>query len=397
MKKSFIYVVAAIVIGSLLFVLEWQKPDETNWNESYSQNDKIPFGNYVLYDLLEDIFPEASVVKVKKDLPGLYREILEPSNFIFISDQFNVFPSHFENLLTLVGEGSDVFVASHYFPDEIAERFGLETQANVVSVDKHGTPGNNFLRVLYGEKMSKVYNYKPGMLPFYFSKYGEGGEVIAVNHDNHPVVVRFPEGDGHVILCCVPKAFTNFNILYKDNHEFISRIFSFMPIRQVVWDEYYKPGNLAASSPIRVILNNRSLKMAYFTLLAAMVLYLFSELKRRQRVIPVVPPPTNSSIEFAETLGHLYFYYKNHKNLAEKRILYFMDKVKNMFHIPLKEKEDGVRDKLIRKQVAPKTLIDKLFAHISKVKGSDKVVENDLVILNSLIEEFEEEVKENIK
>ena len=51
------------LVGFLTY-LEAIEPEPLNWNPSYSSNDRIPLGTYVLYDNLKDIFPET--VRVDK-------------------------------------------------------------------------------------------------------------------------------------------------------------------------------------------------------------------------------------------------------------------------------------------------------------------------------------------
>lgn len=50
----------------------------------------------------------------------------------------------------------------------------------------------------------------------------------------------------------------------------------------------------------------------------ALTFYTVFESKRRQKFIPIIPPLHNSSLDFTETVGLLYFNKSDHSNLAEK-------------------------------------------------------------------------------
>lgn len=49
-------------------------------------------------------------------------------------------------------------------------------------------------------------------------------------------------------------------------------------------------------------------------------LLIVSYLKRKQRIIPVIRPLENSSIDFARTVGGLYYEYKDYYDLITKKI-----------------------------------------------------------------------------
>ena len=50
---------------TLLVLMEALKPSPVNWNPSYSQVDKIPFGSYIFYNelkqKLEEIYPDSNI------------------------------------------------------------------------------------------------------------------------------------------------------------------------------------------------------------------------------------------------------------------------------------------------------------------------------------------------
>ncbi len=51
-----IYVAILLLIFAILGVVEYNTPLPVNWEESFSKIDKIPYGEYAVYDILQDIF-----------------------------------------------------------------------------------------------------------------------------------------------------------------------------------------------------------------------------------------------------------------------------------------------------------------------------------------------------
>jgi len=49
-------------------------PEPTDWNPSYSKNDKIPFGSYILFDLMEDIFLDRKIETTNLPFYNITRE-----------------------------------------------------------------------------------------------------------------------------------------------------------------------------------------------------------------------------------------------------------------------------------------------------------------------------------
>ena len=62
MRDLKIYVAIASVILAVYFLAMYNKPKPVDWTESFSRKDKIPFGTFVLYERLGDIFPGSKII-----------------------------------------------------------------------------------------------------------------------------------------------------------------------------------------------------------------------------------------------------------------------------------------------------------------------------------------------
>ena len=85
-------------------------------------------------------------------------------------------------------------------------------------------------------------------------------------------------------------------------------------------------------SIFRYIFTQPALTWAYYLVLIGLLFYALFAGKRTQRVIPVVEPPRNTSLEFAQTVGRLYFQQGDHDNLARKKIQYFLAGLRERYH-----------------------------------------------------------------
>ncbi len=110
-------------------VVEWLTPKPINWTPTYSQEDKNPFGGFILYDLLPDIFPGKSIHTLSKNLyeMDLSTELAD-GNYIFVADEFNVGEEDIDILLKLAGKGNSIFIASHSFPQYLKDTLLFETE-----------------------------------------------------------------------------------------------------------------------------------------------------------------------------------------------------------------------------------------------------------------------------
>ena len=60
MKSNRKFIIILAVVFAAMVVLELMRTKPIDWRQSYSQYDKIPFGNAILHRLLPQIFPEAA-------------------------------------------------------------------------------------------------------------------------------------------------------------------------------------------------------------------------------------------------------------------------------------------------------------------------------------------------
>ncbi|MEJ7677787.1 MAG: hypothetical protein WKG06_07955 [Segetibacter sp.] len=65
--------------------------------------------------------------------------------------------------------------------------------------------------------------------------------------------------------------------------------------------------------------------------LAGLLLYVLFEMKRRQRIIPVITPLKNSTLDFVKTVASVYYNEKDNNGIADKKVNYFLEFVRSRF------------------------------------------------------------------
>jgi len=115
-------------------------------------------------------------------------------------------------------------------------------------------------------------------------------------------------------------------------------------------------------------------------------MFIVFEAKRKQRPIPVIPPLTNISLEFAGTISNLYYQRGDHKNIIEKRIHFFFDYVRT--HYYLHGSEHDFIERLSKKAVKPIDQVQSLIREIQFCQQAQSISADELSELNKKIEAF---------
>lgn len=84
------------------------------------------------------------------------------------------------------------------------------------------------------------------------------------------------------------------------------------------------------------------LRRAWFISLIGLIVYLIFGAKRKQRIIPEVKSVSNTSIQFTSTVANLYLNNGTHKDILEKKILFFYDYVRNNLQVSIDQSDETI-------------------------------------------------------
>jgi hypothetical protein len=146
---------------------------------------------------------------------------------------------------------------------------------------------------------------------------------------------------------------------------------------------------MEVATPLRFILTNEPLRWAYYISIITLLLFMLFEAKRKQRIIPIIKPLTNTTLEFIATIGNLYYQRGDHKNIAEKKIQFFFDQVRAHYLMNVQQRDEGFVAVLAKKSGTPEKTVRDLISIINHVLTKEKITAGELTDLNRSIEKFQ--------
>jgi len=412
LRANLPYIIFLLLVVGMVFI-EMSKPKKVNWKPTFSKSDKIPYGNYVLYNQLNDLFPDQETKVVQQPIYNQLNDWEagdETVTYLFLNDRFAIESFDSEQLMDFVESGNtafiiaqDIFLGGNSYSDINADTFKLATEFRgkdwfvdeeeklpKIWLEGQGDfEGINFVNCdLYAPDGYRLKKRSGGNIFTNFdSTYVQ---ILGANKEGRPNFLKFPYGKGHFYFNSAPYAFTNYNILSEEGNmdKYVSLALLHLPQQTVWWDEYYKVGRGESQTPLRYILSNQPLKwLLYMTVLTIPLLLIF-EGRRRQRVIPIVEPPKNTTLEFVETLSALYLSKNDHKNLADKKINYFFEFIRNRLHFASIQYDDEFYRLLSDKSGASFEDTQRLFTIIRNIQMKESVSEDSLILLNKRVDDF---------
>lgn len=382
-----LFILISVVLAAFI-LLQVTGPQPINWKPSYSKTHKYPFGGYILREMLPDLFPGRIIRQVDKPAYEFLEDFQgENVNYIIIDDVFETDQYEAAHLMDFVEEGNNVFIAANSFTGSFADTFRLETNTEML----FGLLDYNDVNLATGiDSLDKVYSIKKGVKHHSFTNYPRSydTEEIGFADNAYPNFVRVGHGKGNFYLHSGPMLFTNYNMLWADNYKYVETALSFLPQRDVYWDEYYKPTRSKTGSPFKYILEARGLRWAWLIALPALFLFIFFEGKRRQRIIPVITPPRNDSLEFTETIGRLYYEHGDHLDIARKKVRYLLEYIRTRFYMETKVQDEKFLKRLAQKSGVPEAEVVVLFNYIAQMDKMQGLSEASLLQLNLMIDDF---------
>lgn len=396
-SKIIIGIFVLVVLG--IIITEVTKPKPINWKSSYTAQDKIPFGGYVLYNELEQLFPNSDVTKIEESLFYVMeeRDTALTTNYLLVNDYVDLDDQELNRLLDYSAQGNTVFIAASDIDYTLKDTLNIQ-------LDYDFTVAEDTVTITLS-------NNKLERSPYYYSRGVSKTHFIAVDTLNTTVlgflsyerkntltnaveeVVKMPNfirtkfGKGAFIINTTPQAFSNYYLL-KNNKNYASAALSYLDDKDLYYDNYKKSGRVVINSPMRFVLNQEALKWAYYLVILGILIFVLFRAKREQRIIPVVTPLENSSVEFARTVGSLYFQNKDYGNLIAKKIQYFLAHLRQRYFLDTANLNEKTITLLAAKSGKPLEESKKLIDFIVHLKNKKVHSEADLIALNKKITTF---------
>ena len=379
----------ATVIAFVLF--EYYRPKPIDWSPSYQNNDRIPFGTQAVFELLPSLMRQKSVESIRMPAYNLLTEnkLSQKSNYIAVCQSFNAGALDTRELLRYVAKGNTVFLSAYEFSDTLSRALGFKAAVKD-PFKADSTLRSNF--VLPALMHGGGYNFRhdDGRNFLVVKKPKSGITVLARNGRNEAIFIKIPHRKGVFYIHNLPLAFTNYYLLQPASADYMAKSFSFLPAQPTYWDEYQKQGRFGEDeqSVLRYIHTQPALNWAYYIVLCGLIAYALFAAKRTQRIIPVVAPPKNTSLDFVKTVGRLYFQQGNHDNVTRKKIRYFLANIRERYGLDTSVLDADFTHTLTHKSGAPGDVVERLVLMLNQAHRAAYLTEADLRTINSAIETF---------
>jgi len=131
-----------------------------------------------------------------------------------------------------------------------------------------------------------------------------------------------------------------------------------------------------------------NLQWAYYICLFSLVLFIIYDIKRRQRIIPIIEPLQNSTLDFVNVVGQVYYEKRDNANIAAKKILYLLASLRDKYQLKTNKLDSEFVEALAQKTSIDATFARELVNHINYLGVQKRVADSELITLNQLIEKF---------
>ena len=390
MRTSKIFIIVFAVLFILYIVVQLNKPREFDWTPSLSSTDKNPFGTFVLHEQLKQLFPSADIQSHRVPIYNVLHDVYaDNSAYILLTARFTPGAADLSAMLDYVSAGNTVLISAVDADKKLLDTLGLSFQPFAGFMEKDSTTINFVNPALH---TVRDYGFRRQTIDGYFNKINKKDSIIVLGtrSDTLPNFVKVLYGDGFFLVHAAPICFSNYFMLYRNNQEYTAKALSYIPknVKTLHWDEYYKLGREGASTPLHFFLNNDFLKWALWLSVTAALLYVLFQAKRKQRIIPVIEPVRNTTLEFVQTVSSVYFGQKDNNSIAHKKILFWQEYIRQRYYLIATVMDANFVQQLARKSGVSKELIETILQHIQRAEAQPKITDGLLMELTGSIDEF---------
>lgn len=395
--------IIAIIIVALVIVIvaltNIGKSRIIDWEESFNEKSNKPYGVSVLYKELPKLYKDNKVRTVYytpstylyANSEDGYGEHVAEGTFMIIGNSDYLDYSDIEELMIFASNGNTVFISDFYPPEVLSDTLNLDV--DYLLNKKDSISRYRFKNNLLTNRKT-IIDKSDG--DFFFRDVDNPNiEVLgyASENDERPNFIKMMHGDGAFYFHLNPKVFTNYHILKNEHYKHVEGVLSYLPNENLYFDSYSKIynsyyGDAEKESNYDWFLDQQAFKWAwYLAILFALIFAVFNA-KRRQRIIKIIKPLENTSLGFVKTISNLYFETKDYKNLIDKKITYFLEKIRTEYNLDTSVLDEGFIERLSLKSGKKKDVIIKLINYINWLDSKNEFFEENLVNLNRHIEAF---------
>lgn len=383
-----IIICAAIIVCLLaaIFYIDYNKPKPVNWQATYGLHHKNPLGLHVFREEARTLFKGDSITDMYVTPYEYFEQKYSykdstyniKGTFIYIDESIQLDNESVQELLYFADHGNTIFLSGKYFPEKLLDTLGIETTESFSLKDSVTVFTPHFQKPLLLTKGAGLTGFKSDTLHLPVA-YQQTDTTKVQNY------IFVKHGYGQFLLHTQPAAFSNYYLLKEGYPEYTEELLSYLPKGNIYWYSGADEKRISGSS-LRYIMSQPALKSAFWLALAGLLIFIFFDAKRRQRIVPEIPPERNTTIDFTKTIGNLYYSSGDHHNTISRMIVYFLEKVRNDLKIDTSLLDEAFIEKLAQKTGKPKDCARHIVSVIQIHHSRKQSTEQDVIEMNKAIE-----------
>lgn len=413
-KVPIIVAIAIISIAALLYFIYSNTAGGYQWFENYRASSDQPYGASFVSKMLATYRDGTFILNEKKPLRLLLEDVDNHgrTDYVFIGQNMFLDEKSTQSLARFIEAGGNAFIASLTPPEQIIGAVYYQECGSPVEYSYNHTDSVrlNFLHngLKLDHDVSYAFHFGTEDLPYSWDYVAESvfcdstSTIAALGfQDNERInFMRIRVGEGSLYLHSNPLVFTNYFMTKREHVTYAAGVFSHLDGRDMIWDEYSKiplPGGNAYNSPLYFILQQPSLKYAWWLLLCTVLLYVVFGAKRKQRVIPVLETKSNTSLELVNLISRLHFRNGNHLDMAHKKMRYFLYFIRSRYGIHAERFSQLHIQKLAEKAKVRISDVELIFSryYLIEERFKNNIEADRLVDLHDAIDNFYRQSKQD--
>ena len=390
----------------LLFTLFYLTScNKTNWNENFREKEKSPFGTHIIFNEIETLFKNEEKISLKINFYDYLHESYNITqedfgNYICIKDNaYRLTNDGVDDLLSFVDDGNAAFISLNNFNNYLKEKLEITTN----NLDK-GIYDNAILKDLKGEYYLENEAFKNQPFTFdrnsrrhYFITYNKNTTIVLgtskIDEEKLPNFLKIYHGKGAIYVHANPITFTNYYLL-KEQKIYVENVLSYLPSSTIIWDpqiqksKYSNQKDKDENTVFDFFLQHKTLTWFLVISLIGLLLFMLFNARRKQRVIPEIKSLKNTTLAFTQTISSLYLKENEHKNLVDKKIAFFLEKVRTKYLLSTNNLNKYFIEKLAAKSGNEIQQTKYLINTIITLNRKEECSAEELLVLHKMINNF---------
>lgn len=447
MKQKQIWIVLALLLvtGAVLYYYFFYKPyPKYNWTHTLNASGKQPYDLDIFYKHLLNLPGTEAEVNKGKPLNKVPLKSDYQAYLFIHGSQPNFTTEDVDNLMDFLNSGGKALFITPELGQNLSRKLFRDGIDDLILLRAEVRAPDDSL----GTRKIPVgfFNQKNNPKASYFHKWADTVDILVYHHfvmngewsylkdpvrqigyiNNQINFLELKVGKGTLLWHCNPLIFSNYHLLRPEMQEYSDAVLAHLKLKSnplqakkeqglfsslfsdkeknstgmLLIDEasklpYWSEDEDENPSPLRYILSQESFRWAWYTLLAGVIAFLILLARRRQRIIPLLPSRTNSTLHFIKAISELYLRKQNHYFMSQQKMKLFLNHIKTRYGIQNQGLSRESIQVLARRSGVDEELITSIFQTWNYIQdySMQNTTASQLAHFHSITEQFYQQSK----